>query len=63
VQKEGYWSGTQWSKRKNGSVYREWRSIRAVRNPEGATTHYVMVFYEVAAEPPAIRPDTNAHAR
>lgn len=63
VQKEGYWSGTQWSKRKNGSVYREWRSIRAVRNPQGATTHYVMVFYEVAAEPPAIRPDTNAHAR
>jgi PAS domain S-box-containing protein len=47
VQREGYWSGTQWSRRKNGSVYREWRSIRAIRGAAGATTHYVMVFYEV----------------
>ena len=47
VQREGYWSGTQWSRRKNGSVYHEWRSIRAIRGPGGATTHYVMVFYEV----------------
>lgn len=49
VQKQGYWSGTQWSKRKNGSVYREWRSVRALRSPAGATTHHVMVFYEVGA--------------
>jgi PAS domain S-box-containing protein len=49
VQREGYWSGTQWSRRQNGSVYREWRSIRAIRTPAGATTHYVMVFYEVEA--------------
>lgn len=49
VQREGYWSGTQWSRRKNGSVYREWRSIRAIRGASGATTHYVMVFYEVGA--------------
>lgn len=47
VQREGYWSGTQWSRRKNGSVYREWRSIRSVRGPDGKTTHYVMVFYEL----------------
>jgi PAS domain S-box-containing protein len=47
VHREGYWSGTTWSRRKNGSVYREWRSIRAVRSPEGKVTHYVMVFYEV----------------
>jgi PAS domain S-box-containing protein len=49
VQRDGYWSGTTWSRRKNGSVYREWRSVRAVRNAEGAVTHYVMVFYEVGA--------------
>ena len=47
VRREGYWSGTTWSKRKNGSVYREWRSVRAVRDEAGTTTHYVMVFYEV----------------
>jgi PAS domain S-box-containing protein len=47
VQAEGYWSGTTWSRRKNGSVYREWRSVRAVREPDGRLTHYVMLFYEV----------------
>ncbi len=49
VQREGYWSGTTWSRRKNGSVYREWRSVRAVRDAAGKATHYVMVFYEVGA--------------
>jgi PAS domain S-box-containing protein len=47
VQRDGYWSGTTWSRRKNGSVYREWRSVRAVRDAAGKATHYVMVFYEV----------------
>ncbi|HEX6267632.1 MAG TPA: PAS domain S-box protein [Burkholderiales bacterium] len=46
VAREGHWAGTRWSRRKNGSVYREWRSIRAVRDAEGATTHYVIVFFE-----------------
>jgi PAS domain S-box-containing protein len=49
VQRHGYWSGTTWARRKSGSVYREWRSVRAVKDPEGAVTHYVMVFYEVGA--------------
>ena len=49
VQREGYWSGTTWSRRKNGSVYREWRSVRAIRDAAGAgpVTHYVTVFCEV----------------
>ena len=50
VAREGYWSGTTWARRKNGSVYREWRSLRAVRDNSGAVTHYVMVFYEVGAQ-------------
>jgi PAS domain S-box-containing protein len=54
VQREGYWSGTTWSRRKNGSVYREWRSLRAVKDPSGRVTHYVHVFYEVGS---AWRPD------
>jgi PAS domain S-box-containing protein len=49
VQREGHWSGTTWSRRKNGSVYREWRSVRAVRDPSGMVTHFVHVFYEVTA--------------
>jgi PAS domain S-box-containing protein len=47
IEREGYWSGTTWTRRKNGSVYREWRSIRALRDPAGVLTHYVMVFFEV----------------
>lgn len=49
VQREGYWSGTTWSKRRNGSVYREWRSVRAVKDAAGKVTHYVNVFYELDA--------------
>jgi hypothetical protein len=49
VQREGYWSGTTWSKRRNGSVYREWRSVRAVKDAAGRVTHYVSVFYELDA--------------
>jgi PAS domain S-box-containing protein len=49
VAREGYWSGTTWARRKSGSVYREWRSVRAVKDADGAVTHYVIVFYEVGA--------------
>ena len=49
VQREGHWSGTTWARRKNGAVYREWRSLRAVRDESKRTTHYVSVFYEVGA--------------
>jgi PAS domain S-box-containing protein len=52
VAREGYWSGTIWARRKNGSVYKEWRSLRAVRDAAGAVTHYVFVFYEVGAQRP-----------
>jgi PAS domain S-box-containing protein len=60
VQREGYWSGTTWSRRKNGSVYREWRSVRAVRDAAGAVTHYVSVFYEVNASKGGSEPSANA---
>jgi PAS domain S-box-containing protein len=53
VLREGYWSGTGWKRRKTGAVYREWRSVRAVRQAgdsrSGPITHYVHVFYELGA--------------
>ena len=54
VLREGYWSGTTWAKRKNGSVYREWRSVRAVKDASQAVTHYVMVASEVGVQRGAI---------
>ena len=49
VMRKGFWTGTAWGRRKNGSVYREWRSVRAVKDMNGAVSHYVMVFFEVEA--------------
>lgn len=49
VQRDGYWSGTTWNRRKNGTVYREWRSIRSAKDADGGVTHYIHVFYEVGA--------------
>jgi PAS domain S-box-containing protein len=53
VHREGYWSGTGWKRRRTGAVYREWRSVRAVRQDgdrgAGSITHFVHVFYEVAS--------------
>ena len=47
VRRDGHWSGTSWARRKNGAVYREWRSVRAVTDAAGAVTHYVIVASEV----------------
>lgn len=41
VERTGYWTGTTWSERKNGALYREWRSISAVRGSDGRISHYV----------------------
>jgi PAS domain S-box-containing protein len=50
LERQGYWSGIGTTRRKNGSLYREWRSIRAVRDPAGALTHYVTTFCEVGVQ-------------
>jgi PAS domain S-box-containing protein len=49
VTRNGFWTGTTWARRKNGLVYREWRSVRAVKDMNGAVSHYVMTFFEVEA--------------
>ena len=51
VLRDDYWSGTTWARRKNGTVYREWRMVRAVRDANGSITYYMMVFSEVGAGP------------
>jgi PAS domain S-box-containing protein len=38
---EDYWSGEVWNRRKNGEVYAEMKTISAVRDEHGVTTHYV----------------------
>ncbi len=43
----GRWEGTSWCRRRDGTDYREWRSLSAVRDPDGRITHYVALFGEV----------------
>jgi diguanylate cyclase (GGDEF)-like protein/PAS domain S-box-containing protein len=43
IMKVGYWSGEVWSRRKNGEVYAEIKTISAVNDEHGNTTHYVVL--------------------
>jgi PAS domain S-box-containing protein len=50
VLRQGVWSGTTWATRADGTVYREWRSVWAVRDLDGGNaTHFVIAFHEVDA--------------
>ncbi len=47
VLRTGHWHGTTWCQRRDGSVYREWRSVSAVRDADERVTHYVALFREL----------------
>jgi len=44
---KGHWSGEVWNKRKNGEVYAEMKTISAVRDEQGITTHYVSLANDI----------------
>jgi len=41
------WHGSTWCERRDGTVYREWRSVSAVRDADHRVTHYVTLFGEL----------------
>lgn len=45
----GQWRGEIWNRRKSGEVYPQWQTIRVIRTPRGAITHYVAVFSDISA--------------
>ena len=47
VLRSGHWDGTTWCRRRDGTLYREWRSVSAVRDREERITHYVALFREL----------------
>lgn len=49
VARDGHWAGSTWSRRKDGSVYREWRTVSAVRDDQERVAYYVAVFFEMDA--------------
>ena len=48
LQLQGCWSGTFWCRRKDASIYREWRNISSIRDTAGQTTHHVVFFADVS---------------
>lgn len=48
LERQGYWTGTSWCRRKDASIYREWRNISAIRDGAGSTTHYLVFFADVS---------------
>ena len=56
LKRQGYWTGTSWCRRKDASIYREWRSISAIRDAAGRTTHYVVFFADVSQSAHPDRP-------
>jgi diguanylate cyclase (GGDEF)-like protein/PAS domain S-box-containing protein len=44
----GYWSGEIWNRRKDGVLYIEWLSVSAVRDDQGAISHYVGIFADIS---------------
>jgi PAS domain S-box-containing protein len=47
VLRKGRWEGISWCRRRDGTAYREWRSLSAVRDPDGRVTHFVALFREL----------------
>ena len=47
VEKEGAWQGEVWDRRKDGEVYVEWVSVKALKDDAGKTTHHVAVFTDI----------------
>ncbi|MBS0336870.1 MAG: PAS domain S-box protein [Proteobacteria bacterium] len=50
VARHGHWAGNTWSRRKDGSVYREWRTVSAVRDEQERIAYHVAVFFEMDAD-------------
>jgi len=44
----GSWSGEFFNRRKNGQIYPEWKTVKAVRNASGVTIAYLSVFADSA---------------
>ncbi|HEY0664706.1 MAG TPA: EAL domain-containing protein [Gallionella sp.] len=47
LERDRFWSGEVWNRRKNGEIYPEWLTITAVVNPSGKVTNYVGIFSDI----------------
>lgn len=47
LERDRFWSGEVWNRRKNGDIYPEWLTITAVLGTEGQITNYVGIFSDI----------------
>jgi len=48
LERQGTWHGEIWNRRKDGAIYPEWLTISAVKDNEGAISHYVAIFSDIS---------------
>jgi len=48
IQRDGFWRGEIWNRRKSGEIYPQALTITAVRNPEGGISNYVGDFIDIS---------------
>jgi PAS domain S-box-containing protein len=48
LQRDRFWSGEVWNRRRNGDIYPEWLTITAVLGIEGQVTNYVGIFSDIS---------------
>src|SRR5665647_155847 len=47
LERDRFWSGEVWNRRKNGDIYPEWLTITAVLGTEGQVSKYVGIFSDI----------------
>ena len=47
LKREGSWEGEIWNRRKNGEVYPEWQTIKAIYNDAGEVAEYIAMFNDI----------------
>ncbi|HLO65226.1 MAG TPA: EAL domain-containing protein [Azonexus sp.] len=48
INRYGNWQGEITNRRKDGSLYTEWLNVSALKNPDGAVTHFVAIFSDLS---------------
>ncbi|MFP4606705.1 MAG: diguanylate cyclase [Thiohalospira sp.] len=50
LERQGWWSGEVWNRRRDGTLYPQWESITALHDRRGEVTHYVAVFHDISEQ-------------
>ncbi|WP_156612731.1 EAL domain-containing protein [Paramagnetospirillum marisnigri] len=47
LDKQDYWQGEIWNRRKNGEIYPEWLTINVIRDEDGSVSQYAAIFSDI----------------